>query len=111
MRYGARDWSLEIPEGWTYEPGPHCTSFFHPDGVGAFQISSALKDGRVTDEDLKEFAGEVRLVPVSFGDFSGFCARYSAGNRFWIKCWLRAGRQMILATYHCPLDDHGTEDA
>ena len=111
MRYDARDWSLEIPHGWTYEPGRHCTSFFHPEGVGTFQISSALKPETVTDNDLKEFAGDARLSPVSFGALSGFRTRYSEDHKFWMKCWLRAGRQVVFATYNCPLDEHGTEDA
>lgn len=110
MRYDSTDWSIEIPDGWSFEEGKSCTSFFHPEGVGAFQVSSHLKEKAVTDDDLREFAGEIPLKPVSFGRLTGFRTRFSEDDTFWTKWWLRAGCQMIHATYNCPLADRGCED-
>jgi hypothetical protein len=110
MRYDSTDWSLEIPEGWSYEKSSACTSFCQPDGVGAFHVSSYRKDEPVTDGDLREFAGQAVLLPVSFGRLTGFRTRFQQGDTFWSKWWLRAGRQMIHATYNCPLSEHGSED-
>ncbi|MEW6307148.1 MAG: hypothetical protein AB1705_27100 [Verrucomicrobiota bacterium] len=111
MRYESTDWALEIPDGWHHEEGDSCVAFYHPDGVGAFQVSSYRKDDVVTDDDLLEFAGDVPLAAVSFGLLRGFRTQFSEGHKFWTKWWLRAGRQMIHATYNCSLSDHGFEDA
>ena len=80
-------------------------------GVGAFQVSSYRKNGAVTDADLSEFAGDIPLTAVSLGRATGFRARFSEGETFWTKWWLRAGRQMIHATYNCPVSERGREDA
>ena len=110
MRYKSTDWSLEVPEGWSHESDEDCTTFEHPEGVGAFQVSSYRKDEAVTDDDLREFAGEIPLAAVSFGRFTGFRTRFSEDDTFWTKWWLRAGQQMIHATYNCSLADRGRED-
>jgi hypothetical protein len=111
MRYESTDWSLEVPESWGREPEQDCTTFTHPQGAGAFQVSSYRKDAPVTDEDLREFAGEIPLVAVSFGRLTGFRTRFAEDDRFWTKWWLRAGGQMIYVTYNCSLADRGREDA
>ncbi len=111
MRYESTDWSLEVPEGWSHESEEDCTTFTHPQGVGAFQVSSHRKDEAVTDDDLREFAGEIPLAAVSVGRLTGFRTRFSEDDTFWTKWWLRAGRQMIHVTYNCLLADRGREDA
>lgn len=111
MRYESTDWSLEVPEGWSHEFDDECTTFEHPQGVGAFQVSSYRKDGPITDDDLREFAGEIPLAAVSFGRLAGFRTRFSEDDTFWTKWWLRAGHQMIYVTYNCSLADRGLEDA
>ena len=110
MRYDATDWLLEIPGGWSPAEDESCTTFCHPQGVGAFQVSSYRKEEAVTDEDLREFAGDIPLAPVSLARLTGFRTRFSQDDRFWTKWWLRAGCQMIHATYNCPLADRGQED-
>ena len=110
MRYKSTDWSLEVSEGWSHESDEDCTTFEHPKGVGAFQVSSYRKDEAVTDEDLREFAGEIPLAAVSFARFTGFRTRFSEDDTFWTKWWLRSGQQMIHATYNCSLADRGRED-
>ncbi len=111
MRYESTDWSIEVPEGWSHEFGDDCTTFEHPQGVGAFQVSSYRKDEPVTDDDLREFIGEIPLAAVSFGRFTGFRTRFSEDDTFWTKWWLRAANQMIFATYNCSLAERGREDA
>lgn len=111
MRYESTDWSLEIPNGWVHESDEDCTTFTHPEGVGAFQVSSYRKATAVTDEDLREFAGEIPLVAVALLHFVGFRTRFSDDDIFWTKWWLRSGFQMIHATYNCTLADRGREDA
>jgi hypothetical protein len=110
MRYHSTDWSIDVPDGWTFEKNTACTSFYHPDGVGAFQVSSYRKDAPVTDLDLREFADDIPLVAFSCGTLAGFRTRFSEDDTFWTKWWLRAGQQMILVTYNCPLSEHGSED-
>ena len=36
MRYDSTDWRLEIPDGWSPTEDESCTTFCHPQGVGAF---------------------------------------------------------------------------
>jgi hypothetical protein len=111
MRHESTDWSVEVPEGWSQESEENCTTFGHPQGVGAFQVSSYRKDETVTDDDLREFAGEIPLTAVSLGRLTGFVTRFSEDDRFWTMWWLRAGCQMIHVTYNCLLADRGREDA
>jgi hypothetical protein len=111
MRYESTDWSIEVPEGWSHEDGESCATFCHPQGVGAFQVSSYRKDEAVTDENLREFAGEIPLAAITLERLTGFRTRFSEDDTFWTKWWLRAGRQMIHATYNCPLSERGREDA
>lgn len=86
-------------------------TFTHPLGVGAFQVSSYHKATVVTDDDLREFAGEIPLAAVSFGGLTGFRTRFSDDDTFWTKWWLRSECLMIHATYNCSLADRGQEDA
>lgn len=111
MRYQSTDWSLEVPDGWSHDSDEVCTTFEHPTGVGAFQVSSYRKDQDVTDEDLREFAGEIPLAAVFCGQFTGFRTRFSEDETFWTKWWLRSRQQMIHITYNCSLADRGREDA
>jgi hypothetical protein len=111
VRYESTDWSLEVPDGWRDEQDESCTTFCGPEEVGAFQVSSYRKEDAVTDADLREFAGEIPLATVSLARLTGFRTRFSDGETFWTKWWLRAGRQMIFVTYNCALADRGREDA
>jgi hypothetical protein len=110
VRYKSIDWSLEVPDGWSHQQDEDCTTFCHPQGVSAFQVSSYRKDEVVTDDDLREFAGEIPLAAVSLGQLTGFRTRFSEDDTFWTKWWLRIGRQMIHVTYNCPLSQSGHED-
>ena len=111
MRYESTDWSLEVPESGSHESDDGCTTFEYPQGVGVFQVSSCRKDEAVTDDDLREFAGEIPLAAVSFRRVSGFRTRLREDDTFWTNRWLRAGQQMIHVLYNCSLEDRGREDA
>jgi hypothetical protein len=67
------------------------------------------KDETVTDDDLREFAGEIPLAAVSLGRLTGFRTRFSEDHTFWTKWWLRAGRWIHL-TYNCSVADRWRED-
>lgn len=110
MRYQRKQWSVDMPEGWTYQEAGHSVAFFNPDGVGIFHISAHEKDEPVTDLDLRELAGGERLTEVNTGNASGFACRLIQGNKFWMKWWLRLANVMVLATYTCNLEEQGTEE-
>jgi hypothetical protein len=111
VRYNSTDWSLEVPDGWSGQEDEDCATFCHSRGVGAFQVSSYRKDELVTDDDLRKFAGDIPLTAVSSRRLTGFYSRFSKDGTFWAKWWLRAGQQMIHATYNCPLADRSRDDA
>ncbi|GEM_PF-6336136 len=109
MRYESTDWSVEVPDGWTHDVDDVCTTFEPPDRLTAVQVSSYRKDDVVTDDDLREFAGEIPLAPVLFGHLTGFRSQSSEGETVCTKWWLRAGHQMFFLTYTCPLAGDGRE--
>ncbi len=85
MRYKSTDWSVEVPEGWSQQDSEECATFSHPDGVGAFQVSSYRKDEAVTDDELRDFTGDIPLATVSFGRLTGFRTRFSQDDTCWTK--------------------------
>lgn len=91
--------------------GDDCTTLIHPEGVGAFQLSSHHSPLPLTDDDLWECAGDVPLSPVSFGGLTGFHRRFSEDGTFWARWWLRAGRRILHITYNCAVADRGGEAA
>lgn len=105
-RYKASWWSIELPAGWTGKEEEDCHTFESVSGVGALQISAHRKgDGAVSDDDLREFAGDVPLRAVGFGDVTGFRTRFSDDGTFWIQWWLRSEQTMVHATYNCALEE------
>jgi hypothetical protein len=107
-------WRVRLPSGWSGHPDKECATFRARPPRGALQISSARKDeGRVTDQDLKEFAeGRVPLSTalraLTIGLFSGFSAEYSREGCFWKEWWLRSGHLMVYVTYNV---EGGSEDS
>ena len=110
VRYDSADWSVDVPEGWTHQEDPDCVTFEPARGTAAFQISAYRKDTAVTDDDLREFAGDIPLAEVSLPHYTGIRTRFSVDDAFWIKWWLRAGPSMVHVTYNCPLDERREDD-
>ncbi len=110
-RYKSAWWSLELPAGWSGREEEECHTFECDGGVGALQISAHRKEvGTVSDQDLREFAGDVPLRPVAFGEVAGFRTRFSTEGTFWIKWWLRSRKTMIHATYNCAQEERKEEE-
>ena len=52
---GTQHWRAELPPGWCAQHGPNNVAIYHPDGVGAVQVSSFRKpQGTVAEADLQE---------------------------------------------------------
>jgi hypothetical protein len=111
MRYSSTDWSVDVPDTWHVTEHPECTTFEPTSGNSALQVSAYRKDSAVSDDDLREFAGDVPLSPVSLPQFSGF-ERTSTDDQFFSrKLWLRAGQSMLFVTYTCSFAARGREDS
>jgi len=105
--YDSAWWSMKIATGWHVRTDKECATFQQSPCIGAFQISSARKDGPISSGDLKAFANEqmphgTQLVEVSYGDFLGFTACYQREEMLWREWWLGFGPLMIYATYNVP---------
>ena len=108
-------WTITIPDDWEVDQDEHCTTFYHPEGVGALQVSAAKKDsGSVTTDDLYDAAKEHLSVDVSTstwsGWFSGISAEFVRENNFWRQWWLAAGNTLVYVTYICATTDRGREE-
>lgn len=108
--------SIDIPDGWEIEDDSVCTTISRSDGVGAPQLSTALKDCIVEDADLLDFATDnlahgTQPQPVTLGRFSGFEINYEAKQTWWRIWYLKSENLMIMATYNCDLQHAGNEDS
>jgi hypothetical protein len=109
--YRSAWWSLELPAGWTGREDEDCHTFEGEGCVGALQISAHRKDSEpVSDDDLREFAGDIPLHELTLGAFSGFRTRFSADDVFWMKWWLRSGTTMLHVTYNCALEERDEKE-
>lgn len=113
---GSTDWSIDIFDGWEIEEDSVCTTILRSDGVGALQLSTAVKDGIVEDADLLDFATDhlahgTQPQPVTLGRFSGFEINYEAKQTWWRIWYLKSENLMIIATYNCDLQHAGNEDS
>lgn len=108
-------WQAILPDGWESQRDDNCVTLYHPDGVGALQISAAFKYFLVTDEDLRDFASEhlqagAKIRELTCGEFAGFTLAFGVDDAYWRHWYLRRDNQMLFVTYNCPRDDRGTED-
>src|SRR6266404_1092755 len=112
MRYSVPDWwSIDVPDSWCVTEHPECTTFEPQASESAFQVSAHRKHGDVTDDDLRDFAGDTPLKPIALPHFTGFESTSTEGQLFTRKFWLRAGAFMLFVTYICPLGARGREDS
>lgn len=113
--YVSAYWTVSLPIDWIATNHPECATFERQVGVGALQISAAHKEGLVTDEELREFAGDhlsagATTKNLRLGDFEGFTFRYRDGDRNCRQWFLRCAATAVFVTYNCPLESKGEED-
>lgn len=110
MLYTHDTWSLDLPEGWQVEDEEECTLIYHPEGVGAFQLSAFHKDtGDISDEDLIDFAEGADILPVEFPHLQGYENIEVEDDAFISNWWLRNGPDFVFVTYACDKDDQAVE--
>ena len=51
-------WQITLPDNWVVETEDDCQSVYDPDGVDILEISAALQQEPLTQEDLKSIAAE-----------------------------------------------------
>ena len=112
MRAGWESWSLEVLPDWMVEDDPDCLTIYHPNGVGAFQLSSGKKkEGNVTLEDLEFYSKPEwgQYKNCEFGEFNGHVYTFIKDNSFW--CWwiLANGPVLLRATYNSEASDKDIE--
>lgn len=110
MLYTHDTWSLDLPEGWQVEDEEECTLIYHPEGVGAFQVSAFHKEGGdISDEDLVDFAEGADILPVEFEHLEGYENIEVEDDAYISNWWLRKGPDFIFVTYACDKDDQEVE--
>ncbi len=114
-RYGTETWSLELPEGWSFEHDGEVATLLTPGGSGALQIGVALKDSEVLPGDLESFASEqteagAEPAPCTAGEFEGLELSFEDGGSAFRQWYLRNDRQLLFVTYACPLAERGAQD-
>ncbi len=110
------NWKIELMPEWIGEDDEECATIYHPDGVGALQISSYTKEDEVTQDDLKEFASEhieagAKIVEAKTGAFEGFTFAFGIDNEFWQYWYVSSGKTALLITYNCDDSDQEYEIA
>ena len=112
MRFSHDSWSIDLPTGWQVEETTELVSFFHPDGIGSFEVSTFFTDeGEISDEDILEFAEVENPEMVEFEYLSGLHALEIEDGEMIFQWWLSTGNQMLYATYVCDVGDDQVEKA
>jgi hypothetical protein len=111
---GTQHWRGELPPGWCAQHGPAAVAFYHPDGVGALQLSSFRKpDGDVTDADLRVMAvsapGCDELRPARAGEFAGLYCESERDGTYWGRWFVSRGRVALHITYNCAAEERDRE--
>lgn len=111
-RFGSERWSILLPKGWRGTWEGDVAGIYHPNGVGALQISGYQKLEEVTDEDLLMLIQEVpkeQATAFSTARFVGFHISYVEGASHWETWFLRHADLMLYVTYNCAVADAGIE--
>ncbi len=113
--FEGQSWSIELQDGWVGEHEEDCSTIYHPDGVGALQISAYTKDSEVTDEDLRDHAQDhiqagAKLAASQFGEFKGYTLAFGVDDEFWQHWYVRAGCTLLFLTYNCAQEDRQREN-
>ena len=112
--FQGKSWQVQLLPEWIGEHDEECSTIYHPNGVGALQISSYVKNGEVTESDLKNLAqGHIesgaRLVEASSGEFHGFTLAFGVDGEFWQYWYIAKENIALLVTYNCNEIDLGPE--
>lgn len=107
-------WEVELLPEWVGEHAEDCATIYHPDGVGALQISSYSKNDSVTEADLKDLAQEhidfgAKLGKAEAGAFEGLTFAFGSDGEFWQFWYVAKGNIALLITYNCNEADLGPE--
>jgi hypothetical protein len=101
-------WELSLAAGWDAEAREHCVTLFHPEGVGALQLSAYQKPHRadVENDDLLDATGLTpeqyhHLGEQDWGEFHGYQLVYADEETFWRRWWLGHGGILLFVTYSC----------
>lgn len=97
---------MELLGGWVGEHDEDCSTIYHPNGVGALQVSSYSKDNEITESDLKDLAQDhiesgAQLAAASSGDFNGFTLAFGVDGKFWQYWYVSNKSTALLITYNC----------
>jgi len=110
VRYTHDTWSIDLPNHWVVEEADEAMTFYNPDGVGAIQISTYLKeDGKVTNDDLLEFSEAENPDEADLPYLKGIQKTFEDGGDIFINWWLRSGPQLYYVTYICEKGDEAVE--
>lgn len=107
-------WAINLLPEWIGEHDEDCSTIYHPEGVGALQISAFSKDGKVTDEDLKDFSKDhieagAKLSESNLGDFKGFTLAFGVDDEFWQHWYVAKENTALFITYNCEVVDSEVE--
>ncbi|RBP68443.1 hypothetical protein [Marinobacter nauticus] len=113
-QFDGPNWRINLLPEWVGEHEEDCSIVFHPEGVGALEISCYFKEGTVTEEDLRGLAQEhieagAKLTEASAGDFKGFTLAFGSDNEFWQLWYVASGPTALFITYNCQAVDRDAE--
>tara|TARA_R110001599_G_C12205844_1_gene656125 strand:- start:46 stop:426 length:381 start_codon:yes stop_codon:yes gene_type:complete len=110
MRYTHDSWSVDLPKHWAVEDSEQCVTLYDPDGFGAFQISSYLKeDGDVTIRDLLDFAEVENTESTNLPYLHGIFKKIIDGEDTTFNWWLFVANHLLYATYTSSTKDESAE--
>ncbi len=113
MRYTHDCWSIDLPDHWQCEEDEEedIVEFFHPDGVGTFDVSSYFKEeGEVTLADIAEFAEEDNLETTDLPYLNGYYKKVIEDGESIFQWWLCTANHLIYATYVCDQAEEAVEE-
>jgi hypothetical protein len=113
-KFAGTNWEIDLLPEWVGEHEEDCSTIYHPNSVGALQISAYSKDSEVTEEDLKNFANEhiqagANVSPANAGEFKGFTLAFGVENEFWQHWYVSSGNKALFITYNCEAHDKDHE--
>jgi len=102
----SNSWCIKYPSNWIHENTPECESFYNPNGVGTLQISCAIKENNITEEEILNFARDHLVksndvASTQLGDFDSITFTYLEDNNYWRLWYLKMNSILLYITYNC----------